>query len=273
MRSKSAQIPFPEAPPAVAQAQRQFPRQNIRSLVYVTLDDLGAGTLQDVSMGGCAVRSASPIKTQETVRVRFDLGSPRVRVDAEGEVVWSQNSGLTGVRFAELPAKTAKQLKDWMLTSLLSGASRIAGDAAVDTQDTAVLDGQLMLSGMARPAIPLRPERVGPQLVTAAAGEDVLRLPWWPRPLAAQKFSLSVDGLAIAAAVLLFGLVFLPMAEDELGWLSIAGIMLASIGVFTGVYWLFFTLLGAPSIGEQLVGLARRPEKELQAEREANRFR
>jgi hypothetical protein len=273
MRSKSAQIPYPEAHPATAQTQRQFPRQIIRSLVYVTLDDSGAGTLQDVSPGGCAVRSASPVKTQERVRVRFDLGSPRVRVDAEGEVVWSQSSGLTGVRFAELPPKTEKQLKDWMLTSLLSGASRIAGDAAANAQGTAVLDGQLVLSGMARPAIPLRTERVGPQLVAMPAGEEVLRLPWWPRPLAAQKFSLWVDGLAIAAAVLLFGLVFLPIAEDELGWFSIAGIMLASIGAFTGVYWLFFTLLGAPSIGEQLVDLATRPEKESRAEREANRFR
>jgi PilZ domain len=271
MRSKSAQIPYTEAPQAVAQTQRQFPRQDIRTLVYVTLDDAGAGTLQDVGLGGCAVRSASPLKTRDVVRVRFDLASPRVRVDTEGEVAWSQSSGLAGVRFAEMPAKTEKQLKEWMLTSLLTGASRVATDAEVD--QVAPLDGQLMLSGMARPAIPLRTERVGPRLVKVSAGEEVLTLPWWPRPLAAQKFSLWVDGLAIAAAVLLFGLVFLPIAEDELGWLSIAGIMLASIGAFTGVYWLFFNLLGAPSIGEQLVGMATRPEKASRAEREANRFR
>ena len=273
MRSKSAQIPLAVASETDALAQRQFPRQNIRNLIYVTLDDAGAGTLQDVSLGGCAVRSAGPMRLQETVRVRFDLPSPKVRVDAEGEVVWADKSGLAGVRFIELPGKTEKQLKDWMLTSLFAGATRAAGNETL-TDGTAALDGQLMLSGMARPAIPLRSGDGGPRLVTSrAAGEAVLTLPWWPRPLAAHKFSLWVDGLAIAAAVLLFGIVFLPIAEESLSLLSMLGIMLASIGVFTGVYWLFFTMLGAPSIGEQLVDLAARPEREARKEREANRFR
>src|SRR5262249_19308470 len=103
MRSKSAQIPYPEAPPTVAHCQRQFPRQNIRNLVYVTLGETGAGTLEDISLGGCAVRAANPLRPHDPVRVRFDLNSPRVRVDAEGEVVWAHGSGLTGLQFIELP--------------------------------------------------------------------------------------------------------------------------------------------------------------------------
>jgi hypothetical protein len=273
MRSKSARIPFAVAPEIDALAQRQFPRQTLHNLIYVTLADAGAGTLQDVSLGGCAVRSTGIMQAQETIRLRFDLPSPKVRVDAEGEVVWSDKSGVAGVRFIALPGKTEKQLKDWMLTSMFAGASRVAGIDTV-TDGTAALDGQLMLSGMARPAIPLRSGDGGPRLVTSrAAGEAVLTLPWWPRPLAAHKFSLWVDGLAIAAAVLLFGIVFLPIAEESLDLLSILGIMLASIGVFTGVYWLFFTMLGAPSIGEQLVDLAARPDIEVGKEREVNRFR
>ena len=99
--------------------QRRFPRQILRTMTYVTLDDAGAATLHDLSLGGCALQSASPVPEDGPVRLRFELGTPRVRIDAVGKVVWTHASGIAGVQFVELPVKAEKQLKEWMLSSVL----------------------------------------------------------------------------------------------------------------------------------------------------------
>jgi hypothetical protein len=250
--------------------QRRFPRQILRTMTYVTLDDAGAATLHDLSLGGCALQSASPVPEDGPVRLRFELGTPRVRIDAVGKVVWTHASGIAGVQFVELPVKAEKQLKEWMLSSVLAGAARVMGESSHAAAVT--LDGQLTLSGIARPVIPLG-NSYGVGSLAVPSKDGMLRLPWWPRPILAQKLSWWMDGLVIAAAVLLFGLVFLPIAEEQMDWISMSGVMLAAVGVFTGVYWLLFTVLGAPSIGEQVVGLATRTERELLREREINRFR
>ena len=73
------------------------------------------GRMMNISEGGLAFRLAVGSKMQGTVRLQFDLPSIEpFTLQAKGEVVWGDTSGLVGVRFLYMGEDSRRRLQDWL---------------------------------------------------------------------------------------------------------------------------------------------------------------
>src|SRR5690349_8410745 len=100
--------------------RRGSPRQNLRSLAYVKLDQANGGIIRDLTDSGVAIQAVASLQLNQEVNVRFDLLSPRVRVETRGRVAWSDRSGQAGIQFLDLPLRMRRSLRDWLLLQMLS---------------------------------------------------------------------------------------------------------------------------------------------------------
>src|SRR5277367_3467985 len=135
---------------------RSHYRHELRTLTYVTLYEANAdhaggqeanvGVMRNLNHRGAQMRLVAPVRQQQRLRLRFELKSPRVRVETHVEVTWTGPSGQCGVCFVDLPARTSHQIDEWIFANLLGAAAR----------ETNHEDG-LILSAPPRPAIALDP--------------------------------------------------------------------------------------------------------------------
>src|ERR1041385_498432 len=107
----------------VSSLRRRFPRQTLRSLAYVKLDQANGGIIRDLTEAGIAIQAVAPLRAGQEVSLRFDLLAPRVRVDVRGRVVWGDASGQSGIEFLDLPQRMRRALRDWLLFQMLSAAT------------------------------------------------------------------------------------------------------------------------------------------------------
>ena len=101
-------------------------RHELRRLTYVTLDDAKAGVIRNLNRGGVAVQAVGALHPQQRVRLRFELRSPRVRVETSGQVSWASPTGQCGIRFVDLPARIGRQIDEWIFSNLLGALIRDA---------------------------------------------------------------------------------------------------------------------------------------------------
>src|SRR5215470_520002 len=104
------------------QRRRSIPRQILRSLAYVRIDQGNGGIIRDLSERGIAVQAVAPLRAGQQVRLQFELLAPRVRVDTVGHVAWGDSTGQSGIEFDELPPRLRKAMRDWLLVQMLSSA-------------------------------------------------------------------------------------------------------------------------------------------------------
>jgi hypothetical protein len=247
-------------------------RHELRTLTYVVLDAANGGIVRNLSHEGVAVQAVAPLRQQQRVRLRFELRFPRLRVDAYGEVSWTNPSGQCGIRFVDLPARTGNQINEWIFSNLLDVAARevtdphsIFGAATAATRDENVStknDG-LTLSPSARPAIRLEPSftrrdaALVPDLYSQEDRADRTypahaQLTWLSRPVKARTLGWLVDSLVIVAALLLFALIFISIAHELPPWrLTLGAALLAAVSV-AAAYRALFALVGGPSLGARL---------------------
>src|SRR5215510_2976935 len=95
---------------AVCEAQpvarrRQYPRITLRSLAYVKLDHANGGIIRDLTESGIAIQAVGPLEPGQEVALRFDLLSPRVRIETRGRVAWADPGGQGGIEFSGLPPR------------------------------------------------------------------------------------------------------------------------------------------------------------------------
>lgn len=298
-----------QAGPSPARDARLRHRHGVRTLTYVTLDQGNGGILLNLTRSGVAVQTVAAVRMGQKVQIRFDLLAPRVRVNARGEVAWSTSSGRCGIRFLDLPVQTARQLDEWTLAKLLEGASplrlepdsefrersrkngsppavakaRIDEDAEnlessepgdstednliVSTTPVKVIDlphGKAADAHSLAQAVPLAPEHEHDE-VPYPAGQ----LDWLSQPLSGRGLVWTINGLVVAAAWLLFVLVFLSVQREIPKW---PGALISGAAiVVAGLYWGFFRMFAGASLGAKLARLGEAPED--QDEREENRFR
>src|SRR5260370_42472935 len=97
---------------AAGPRRRRYPRQTLRSLAYVKLDQGNGGIIRDLTESGMAVQAVAPLRAGQEVSVGFDLISPRVRVEARGQVAWAGPGGQAGVAFFGLRPRTQRAVFD-----------------------------------------------------------------------------------------------------------------------------------------------------------------
>src|SRR5215475_12331622 len=108
---------------AVSEAQaiarrRQYPRITLRSLAYVKLEQGNGGIIRDLTESGIAIQAVGPLQPGQEVILRFDLLSPRVRVETHGRVSWGGPGGQGGIEFSGLPERMRQFLRDWILMQM-----------------------------------------------------------------------------------------------------------------------------------------------------------
>ena len=255
-------------------------RHELRTLTYVTLEDSNVGVIRNLSCQGLAVQAAGEVQAGQQLRVRFEL-PPRLRFEAWGKVMWANSNGQCGIRLLNLAPRVARRLDEWILGALLESAHARQPGAALDlfsSGEVALLSAdRLENDGLIVSPSPVKvielPARPAPSAAIRqheASGASPGDLDWLSRPLSPRSIAWLINMLALAAALLLFALVFLSVTREIPKW-PLAMAAGAVIAVVT-LYWGFFRMLGGASPGARLARLVGH-DSEDEEDLAATRFR
>jgi hypothetical protein len=234
-----------ESEPQVHPRRRHYPRQTLRSLAYVTLDEGNGGIIRDLTESGMAVQAVARLHPGQEVSLRFELLSPRVRVDARGRVAWADSSGQAGVQFFGVTARSQRSLRDWLLFQMLSAATISGRDSMFSAIEPA-----LSFSAAARPAIVV-------ETPFAVEDSESSRVNWGFLSLSARIFSIFVDCLVLLCAVLLFSISSIAVMGGLPAWPLAAALFFTALTIFVAVYQILFSdLLYGATPGRRLAMLA-----------------
>jgi PilZ domain/RDD family len=285
-----------------ARQTRTHYRHELRSLTYVTLDEGNGGIIRNLNHEGVAVQAVGPLHQHQRVRLHFELRFPRLRVETYGQVSWASPSGQCGIRFVDLPARTRRQINEWIFSNLLDAATRDAdhprsmfGASVVSIardentrkenvrEEKAQESDGLRLSAASRPVIHLEATvaRWDDAPVLHQYGEEDITDPddhaygqrnWLSQPLSGRTIAWVVDGLIIIAGLLLFALIFLSIAHELPPWPLTLGTAAAAAAFVAAVYWGVFAVFGGASLGARLAQATSSAKEEKDPEG-ASRFR
>jgi len=250
--------------------ERRLYRHPLYSLVYVTLDQDNGGILRDISERGAAIQAVGPLRMGQMVRMRFDLMAPKqtpakVRIDVVGRVTWASPSGQAGLYFENISAEVRRQVNEWIFGNLIASIAQASPmlDPRVDE------DENLVLSSGVRPAI-----RVRTLKAPTSEPEEGSLLDWLMDRFSATTMAHAIDGLVLAASVLMFFVVVLAVAKALPAWPMALGVMVGVSGFFSLLYWYLFRSWTSGTAGRWLTDLALREWQTEHAGRaEEERFR
>jgi Tfp pilus assembly protein PilZ len=264
--------------------KRRHFRQKIQSLAYVNLDQANGGIVRDLSEAGVAIQAVAPLRVNQQVYLRFELLSPRVRVEAAGRVAWADAMGQAGVEFVSIPQRSRSQLKEWLFTQLLTTAHQVVWDSVFLHSKGGADATELLFSAAPRPVIRLEPEATIPPNLSREEVED-REYPQGPEdgpeplhllgfPISTRAFARLVDGLVLMSAVLLFSLVSVAMTHIFPRWPVALGLALSAACVFGAVYWFLFVVWIGATPGTRLAQHAATDSDDMYLEEEDRpRFR
>ena len=252
--------------------KRQHHRHQVNSLAYVNIGQGNGGIIRDLAETGIAIQAVAPLKVNQQAQLRFELVSPRVRVETMGRVAWADSSGQAGIEFTALQQRSRRLLKEWLFTHLLSSAQNAAWDT-IFAQGQPATDAQLQFSTGAREPIQLA-ARARTALNSNDFREATLRICGARIRIRTRVLSRLVDGLIVLVAVLLFSAVGISITQVFPSWptaLAMAAVLTSVIGCLYG--FLFSFWIGATP-GASLANLASRNSDEMCPEKEDRpRFR
>lgn len=258
MDSRVASSPRREAVGLTPVGRRHHYRHQIQSLAYVNLDQANGGIIRNLGDTGMAIQAVAPLYVNQQVFLRFDLASPRSRLEVTGRVAWADPVGQAGVEFLALPSRSRRLLKEWIFIQLLATAEHSAGDAALLLGASGPEAAELLFSSRTRPAIRLESQSADtPSRAPREQLSRSLHLPWLPFAISAPALSRLVDGLLLLSAVLLFAVICMAMVGVVPAW-PVALVMGVGVtAVFAALYrFLFLFWIGATP-GDWLAGLTK----------------
>jgi hypothetical protein len=240
---------------AVAAEQRRVPRHKMRRLVYVLLDETNGGILRDLSEDGLTIQAVSPLQSRAQVSVSFNLTNPKTKIEAVGQVVWSNSIGQAGIQFDGWEERTRTALRNWLAANSQDG--REPGLLGVDVSDAPAEETVATRGAVAHSSASTLLASPDCALANDVNNhEPMLEFAWWPRPISAGKFARFVDVLAVCASVLLFYVVVLLISRELLPWLPSLEVLCGGGLVFAGLYRLWFTAFRLGTPGAWMAGLA-----------------
>jgi len=244
--AESAEIREIETP---SRKRRRY-RHGIHRLAYVDLDHGNGGILRNLNETGIALQAVAPLRENQQVHVRFELMSPRVRVEALGRIRWADNFGQAGVQFLDLPERTRRLLKDWIFTRVLADSYRCSKESIFVQPER---EFKLRFSPNTRPSISLDPEMSGAPDSESTDENAIVRFLWCPVGISAGSLSWLIDSLILVSAVLLFLMLSLAMTHSLPAWTVVLALGLGVACLFTTLYWFLFTIWMGATPGVCLV--------------------
>jgi PilZ domain/RDD family len=209
--------------------RRRCPRQTLRTLAYVNLNEGNGGIIRDIAETGMAVQAVGALRAGQEVSLRFDLLSPRVRVDARGRVAWADPSGQAGIELLEPTPRARRALRDWLLTQMLSSAV-ISGR---DSIFSVVREDELTFSPTAPAPIILQP-------VAAGVSPAVVAAQTWFK-LSERTFAMLLDTVVLLCAVLLFSISSIVVMGGVPAWPLAVPLLITTATIFVAVYLIIFS--------------------------------
>jgi two-component system chemotaxis response regulator CheY len=104
-----------------ADNRRSSPRVSLGvSISYRVGNLIAAAVSLNVSTGGLAVRTTSPLEKDTVLKVRFRLPGVGKEIDAECSVTWTDRRSGMGVRFTKIASEDQKALSDFVRTNFFS---------------------------------------------------------------------------------------------------------------------------------------------------------
>jgi hypothetical protein len=229
--------------------RRRFPRHTLRTLAYVTFDNGNGGIIRDLTEAGVAVQAVARLRPGQEVTVRFELLSPRVRLEARGRVRWATSGGQAGVEFVDVGSRNQRALRNWQLTQMFVAAT-VSGRDSMFSDEPFVRD--LTFSTRAKPAI------VVESRPAEAIAAEVEPFRWKFITVPANVVSIAIDGVILLIAAVLFA-ISAVMAMGEMPPLPIATVFfLSSSTIFVAVYQALFSVASLGTPGRWVTRAARR---------------
>ena len=117
--------------------RRRRVRHRVHSPAYACLNPTEVQSLDlceivDISEAGMAIQAFSPLQVGSEERFSLDLPETGAFVQTSGQVVWSEASGRTGIRFLEIADGAASTLQQWLLANALAGAAEVPATVTRD---------------------------------------------------------------------------------------------------------------------------------------------
>jgi putative methionine-R-sulfoxide reductase with GAF domain len=118
-------------PTPVTPNRRRHVRHKVHTPAYASLNgDSGGMVLDlneilDISQDGMSMQTSPPLEVNRTVSLCLDLSETKTYIHTTGHVIWSDESGRTGIRFADMPEASVSHLKEWLfLNAMVAGVAR-----------------------------------------------------------------------------------------------------------------------------------------------------
>lgn len=111
--------------------RRRHPRLNPAISNYAVGDTVLSGRVAelneilDVSEDGMGIQALWPLIAGHPAEFRLDLSNPNVYAEIKGTVVWCEQSGRAGIRFAEMSEDSRRELISWLAANRV-----VAGEVA-----------------------------------------------------------------------------------------------------------------------------------------------
>ena len=115
--------------------RRRHVRQKVHSPAYASFDGIGGGMVLDltevvnISESGMAIQANSSLTPNRTLNLVLDLSETKSYVNATGMVVWTDKTGVAGIRFSKMADTPRRHLKEWLFYNAMAGAAKVAGNS------------------------------------------------------------------------------------------------------------------------------------------------
>jgi hypothetical protein len=253
--------PQPSAEPHHVSFLPRSYRHCICTLAYVRINHANGGIIRNLSDSGMAIQAVGRLHPEQLLHLRFEFIRPRAKFELTGQVAWANANGQAGLRFIDVPLRSRRILKDWILTDLLTASSELAATSLVLKSPGVALEDGLVISGAPLRTIPLVASPPANTLIAEFTGQlsdgaARVTLPWWPASIHQRAFARFVDGVTVISAVLLFSIIVVELTDIFPTWQTLicaeAGVALA----FALLYYHLCRLTMGSTLGARLAQLA-----------------
>jgi DNA-binding response OmpR family regulator len=204
--------------------RRRYSRFAIQSLAYVDLrGQKDRAILLDLSEAGLSLQALEPLRSGDELTLSFELPGTGETCQASAQVMWSDSSGRSGVRFSQLNEVSGERLRAWIAARTVDGT----------------------------PVTPPAPPLTAPP---PTAVIEPLRSHQWQRATA-----WAIDFLVVLGATAILGLVLARMTPELPSWQSMTAAGLLIVGFFYLAYRYIFQLHRAATAGDHVAEMLWTP--------------
>jgi hypothetical protein len=97
--------------------------------------------LLDLHEQGFSVRTGEQLEVSRALTLSLELPETKSYIHGTGQVVWSDQTGRSGIRFSYIPEPSRKVLKQWLFANLLVACSNHAARVEQRSQQIEIPDG------------------------------------------------------------------------------------------------------------------------------------